>query len=227
MLVGEEHSFSLAARARVFRAQYTQGPVGGQVTITTLFSEADNQEEEDILKAIDARLVAMSGFVGPAGPPGPPGPTGPQGAPGVGLFAPKTAAQSVVNSVVLVDDTEMVLALPANSRWVILSMLVYDAAGTPDVKFSLSGPSGATGVWHMSPQQAAGGGFQGADTHDLGQEQVSPGAGLGLRQSTMLLGHVIVGSTPGNLRIRWAQNTANANPSTVHPGSYLLGTRVA
>jgi len=169
-----------------------------------------------------AQLIADNAV---QGPPGPAGEAGPAGQPS-GAFASKATAQVVVSSVVMVDDAALFVTLPASSRWSVMALLVYDAHATGDVKFSLVGPAGATGVWHLSPQQLAGGGVQPADTKDLGQEQLAAGAGLGVRQSLSLLGHVVVG-TGGVLRIRWAQNTANANPTTVHPMSFLFAVRVA
>ena len=132
------------------------------------------------------------------------------------VFVQKSANQSVVNSAVLVNDADLVLAIGANEAWCVRFWLLYDAHATPDIKFGLTVPAGAVGRWSITP---------GAE-HAFTETQMLAGAGLGVGQSAHLEAVVETGATAGLVRLQFAQNAANTNASTVRAYSHLLATKV-
>jgi hypothetical protein len=161
-----------------------------------------------------------NGAPGIQGIPGPAGPGFPQ------LFVQKPVAQSVVSSTVLVNDTALLIPLGVNQTWVVEYTLVYEAGTTGDIKWSLGAPAGASGNWFMTPQQSAAAAFSTSDSQAFGASLVAAGAGAGVKEVVVLRAFVqTIGA--GVLQLQWAQNTANATASLVHPFSFILATRVA
>lgn len=188
--------------------------------------------EPEALSALQEIQMALAGvltLIGPAGPQGMQGIPGPQGIPGAGfpgVFVRKQIPQQVVSSIAFVNDAALFFAMAASEIWVFDMLVIFDAHAMGDIKFSVVGPAGAAGVWGVMPQQVAGGGLQPTGAKNLGESQLAAGDGLGVRQMITIRGLVTNGSTAGDLRLQWAQNSANANPTTVHPLSYVLGTKV-
>lgn len=166
------------------------------------------------------------GNTGPAGPQGVQGPQGPAGPIGLPTFNRKLLAQQVGNAT-LVNDDALFFPVGASQVWVFEMLVLFDAHATPDIKFSIVGPAGALGAWGVIPQQVAGGGVNPTDVKNLGDTQLAAGAGLGVKQMSILRGIVVSSATPGNVQLQWAQNAANVNPTTVHPLSWVLATRVS
>lgn len=139
------------------------------------------------------------------------------------LVARKTADETVNNSAVLQNDNELVLAVEANTSYIVWCHLVQQSGTTPDFKFEFTFPTGATRAgWN-----AFGGNTANWQATLANANGGSSGInGTGANSSVDVYGLLVVGSTAGNLQLVWAQNTANASDTIVRAGSFLHLTRV-
>lgn len=140
----------------------------------------------------------------------------------------KTADEIVNNSAVLQNDDHLLLALAVNELWVFEFSLFYDSGTTPDIKFALTIPAGAT-INRTASGNDAGGSIRNDSTTFTASGDVSShdGQNVGVIRHTSLRGWVKCGATPGNLQLQWAQNTANGSDTTLHANSYLMAWKVA
>lgn len=136
------------------------------------------------------------------------------------LAARKTIDQTVNNSVTLVDDTELYVAVPASTVFQFELQAIYNTGTTPNIKFAWSYPSGLVIPRSATLANFASGWAGGvpADQTTVTVTQGFAGGDQYFRQT----GLVIVGATPGTLRVRWAQATANASNTIMRTGSYLM-----
>ncbi len=134
----------------------------------------------------------------------------------------KQADQSVANSVVPVNDTELVLPVLANAQYIFTCFLDYEGgtSNASDLRWQWSVPSAATLRYSASYQQPAGTVIvqltYPAATVNFG---ITNGA-ANLRSVTML-GTLLVGANAGNLQLQWAQSTSSATATTIHAQSSL------
>jgi hypothetical protein len=183
--------------------------------------------------------IGNTGSQGIQGIPGPIGNTGPQGLqgntgltgntgpPGPGflqVFLWKTSTQSVVSSIVLVNDDTLLLPVVAGQTWVLEFYVQYESGTTADIKFSVAAPLGTLGQWSIHPQQVAGGGLNESDSLNFGGTQLAAGSGAGIKIMALLKGFAVV-TTTGTIRLQFAQNVVNAVPAIL-TNSYLLATKV-
>ena len=131
----------------------------------------------------------------------------------------KTANETVTNNATLQDDDQLFFPIAANEKWAFRFVLQANAPATPDIKFAVTAPGGATctvGVLDAEGAVAVG---------NLGCG-VSSGLIVGNTTNDVyeVVGTVVNGATPGNVTLQWAQNTANGAGSVVYAGSYLLAT---
>jgi hypothetical protein len=154
---------------------------------------------------------------------------------GARSYVRKTADESVTSSTTLQNDNELLLAVAANCTYVfrvwIMATDATDANG--DIKFAFTFPTGA--VCHFSGKGPhtllASGAF--GDGEYIARNTATSGstvASYGLTTSVIgieLTGLLIVSSTAGNLQLQWAQNSSDANATTVQAGSFMTLERVA
>jgi hypothetical protein len=139
----------------------------------------------------------------------------------------KTADQARTNSTALTNDTELLAAVAASTRYKWRVEIIYGASTTGDLKIAFTWPAGATCPW----------GYIGYDTA-LAMRAVSfhapasgdpfslGGNGVGNDLVAILTGTLTVGVTAGNLRFQIAQNALDAvNATTVRAGSSLTITK--
>lgn len=138
------------------------------------------------------------------------------------LYAEKTADETVNNSAALQDDNELVLAVAANTKYEVTSLIRYNSGTTPDLKVKYTVPTGATLKWAMF---AAGSGVFLGYQQDETTTAANDGAGVGV--ACLVKGILTVGVNAGSLTTQWAQNTANASNTIVQAGSYLLLRRMS
>lgn len=154
---------------------------------------------------------------------------------GYRAFVRKTADESVTSSTTLQNDNELTLAVAANCTYAfrvwLLATDATDANG--DIKFGFTFPTSA--VCHFSGKGPhtllASGAF--GDGEYIGRNTATSGstvASYGLTTSVIgieITGLLIVGANAGNLQLQWAQNTSDANATTVQAGSFMILERVA
>ncbi|MDX2697018.1 hypothetical protein [Streptomyces ipomoeae] len=154
---------------------------------------------------------------------------------GARSYVRKTADESVTSSTTLQNDNELVLAVSASATYFFRVWLMAtdatDANG--DIKFAFTFPTGA--VCHFSGKGPhtllASGAF--GDGEYIARNTATSGstvASYGLTTSVIgieLTGLLIVSGTAGNLQLQWAQNTSDANATTVQAGSFMTLERIA
>jgi len=137
------------------------------------------------------------------------------------LVVRKTADETVNNSTTLQDDDALKVPVPANSVWHIHCAILYNSGGTPDIKFSLSVPTGATYMLGIVRGDAAS---------QINWQASASGAlaadGQGADYFLLLEAIVTVGATAGNAVVQWAQNMADASDTKVLKNSCLIATRL-
>lgn len=122
----------------------------------------------------------------------------------------KTADQTVNNSTTLVNDTHLVVPLLANRRYYWFMRLRFESDSTPDIHFTWTVPSGATGGRRREINNAT----------EVGYGTVSTWSGsTGVTRQGYAGGYVETSSTAGNLQFQWAQDVADASDTTVLIGS--------
>jgi len=123
---------------------------------------------------------------------------------GGALFARvvKTADESVVTSTVLQDDDELFVALNANKTYAFVLFLIINTNTSADFKAAFTHPAGSNGEWAETLEPNI-------EFFPLATSQ-SQGMSAGNDRSEAYMGRVIMGATPGNLQLQWAQVIANA-----------------
>lgn len=122
-----------------------------------------------------------------------------------------SSTQTVNNSTTLVNITNLDIAVEASHQYKIEWDVFYDSNSTADIKFALSVPAGATGVWAYNNDVA------------------TLAAGFTLQTNTALssgyhhrfVAYVNVSTTAGSVALQFAQDTADASNTTIEPGSTI------
>lgn len=140
-----------------------------------------------------------------------------------GLFARKTADESVTSSTVLQNDDHLVLAVEANTVYEFEMLLSLFGATAGDFKFQFAVPAAATifGSWvgYDTALVSANLLFVNAVT-SIGVSNV-------LNLPLMVKGIARVGATAGNMQLQWAQDVSNGTATIVRADSYLKTRAVA
>lgn len=137
------------------------------------------------------------------------------------IVVAKPLDETVNNSAALQDDDDLVLPVEASANYLVEIEIVYSSGTTPDLKTTLTVPSGTTGTLNVI---AAGASVAGAGPVTLTGTVVFDGNAASAWGR--LFGEVNVGSTAGSIQFRWAQNTANASNTIVRAGSFMRLTRI-
>lgn len=139
----------------------------------------------------------------------------------------KSADESVTGSTSLQNDDHLVFAVGANEIWVAEYFLtLISASVTPDFKLDFSVPSGAVGGFAFTRRDTASG-----LTEETAGNFGSP-LDMGIDAANTywpmyVYLYIDTAGTAGNVQLRWAQNTSNANAMTMKAGSMLRATRTA
>ncbi|THA31797.1 hypothetical protein E6R18_15825 [Streptomyces sp. A1277] len=142
----------------------------------------------------------------------------------------KAATQTVNNSTTLVNDDSLFVPVEAGGVYEVTAWIVHSSQTAGDIAIGWSGPSGSTMTWGV--QGPAASATAASDSAaNFQQRSISQTAGLGGGAGTAVCtdarGVLTVGSMSGLLRMRWAQNTANASDTQVLGGSHLRVKRIA
>lgn len=134
----------------------------------------------------------------------------------------KTADETVNNSTTFQADNHLVTySVLANKTYRFTFFGVFSSGATPDFKWRLVMPSGATA--RVSGRSRVGGTFA---TQDPGAAGGVVFAGDGADADFQATGYIVTSSTPGSVSLEWAQNTADASNTILRQGTELTVTEV-
>jgi hypothetical protein len=170
-------------------------------------------------------IVGAQGATGPQGLTGATGATGPANA--TIKSVRKTADQSVTSSTTLINDTHLKFAVAANETYIFQVFIwAYSANTTPDLKLTITGPSGSTIAFSPSTYYATADGTTALGTVNTGGGSFNTFVDANERNQ-LYFGSILNGGTAGDLQFQWAQNTSSATATTVKAGSYIYGIKVS
>jgi hypothetical protein len=141
-------------------------------------------------------------------------------------YAEKTSDTSRNTTIVLADDPELSVAVEANAKYMMTSMILYSATSQAagDLNLGFAVPAGAAMMGHASGSPVAGTtaaddlvtAFSEATTLSFGV------IGIAAPWTALLLtARVSIGGTAGTVKIRWCQASSNATNTTLRIGSFL------
>lgn len=148
---------------------------------------------------------------------------------GLTTFIKKTSDQSRQSTTSLADDSQLLLAVAANTTYRLYSLLIVNSPTAADFKLGWSGPSGATLEWSTNAPHTAQTNFDSStiSVNRLGIGSAADAAGYGADVIFQPSGFLFVGGTAGTLTFRWAQTTSTASDTTVKANSCLFLRKVA
>lgn len=141
------------------------------------------------------------------------------------LFVRKTLVESVISTTTLQNDDELLVPVAASSVYQFTLSANILSGATPDFKLGWSLPAGATMTW--SVQEGTPGNLAAVLQGPFTAASVVAINGTGTDQMVIAEGLVIVSTTPGTMRLQWAQNTSNATNTFVGANSWLQLRKVA
>jgi hypothetical protein len=140
----------------------------------------------------------------------------------------KVADEIVNTSAALQNDDHLLFAVAASEVWDFQISLFFDSGTTPDIKFAITVPAGATLLWAPTGQNDGGTAYEDSVVQTVSGTAFSQqGTGVGTIRHCRIAGVVICGATPGNVQLQWAQNTSNGSNTTVKAGSNLKAFQLA
>lgn len=150
----------------------------------------------------------------------------------LGIFADKTADETVTSSTTLQDDDQLFLPVAANARYILDAFIIYTGAADPagGLKMGWTGPSGATMKW---TNFGTNGDITGATLveYNVVVETIAGGRSVGTNLTTEMScqprGRLATGGSSGTFRFQFAQGASNATGTVVKAGSYVRLVKVA
>lgn len=145
----------------------------------------------------------------------------------------KAADESVTSSTTLQNDDELSATIPAVGTYVF-DLFIYatsaaNAAG--DIKIGFTFPTGSLRFSGIGPDVGLASGSVQAGQWFVHLSAASGTSAINFGLSTATVGirihGLFVASATGTLQVQWAQDSSNANASTVKAGSHLVVQRVS
>jgi len=142
-------------------------------------------------------------------------------------FVRKTADESVTSSTVLQNDDHLLATIGATGTYVFEVVIFVTSAANAagDISLDVTGPAGTLsyGVSGLDITLASG------NTGTVNTLATSGLVNIGASTTAtmFLIKGVLVATATGTLQFRWAQQTSNANATTVKANSHLTVTQVA
>ena len=131
----------------------------------------------------------------------------------------KSADETVNNSTTFQNDDALLLAVRANTTWVVKLALLVNSSAVADFKVQITGPAGSTIEGFFAGLDATGN-----SPGSFGASLTLPGAGANELKPIEFL--VIIGSTAGDIQVQWAQNTAQVSDTKVLADSCLVAVQL-
>lgn len=134
----------------------------------------------------------------------------------------KATTETVNNSTALQDDNELTIAIAANETIYFDMTIAFNSSTVADFKLDIAGPAGVAGQWIYVTGSANS---TDSPWNPLGGSG-APVNGLGTDKSIIVRGIARNGATAGNVRLQWAQNTAEVSDTKVLADSFVIVWRV-
>jgi hypothetical protein len=151
----------------------------------------------------------------------------------LGLYAEKTADQSVTSSTVLVNDTHLAVTIPTTGTYLV-DVWLYGVSAANNAGHARVGFSFPTGTLHYGingPISGLASGTSGSGDWSAAVPATSGAAAGVFGLSTNAVMEYIHGrftaTATGTFQFMWAQSVSNANASTLKAGSHMLLRQVA
>jgi hypothetical protein len=149
----------------------------------------------------------------------------------------KAADETVASSTALQNDDHLFYAAAANTSYqVMLRLLISSTSAVPDFKIDFALPASATIFWDPTADGVGGGGDAssgwgpvtvGTTPAALTLAGAARSFGTGnLTNGLLIFGVVRIAGTPGNIQLRWAQDTSNAAGVTLLKDSTMTVRRL-
>lgn len=139
----------------------------------------------------------------------------------------KAADQSVTNSVALIDDNTLVVQIGPNQVLVWRAVLIWSGNSPGNAKMQFVTPAApASGCYWFQYLDAAAvyqNGIGATLASYNANINLADNAGAGSELVSIFEGRLVNGVNGGQFKIQWAQNAANATPTTLAAGSRLDG----
>lgn len=129
----------------------------------------------------------------------------------------KTSAQTVNNSTTLVNDTQLLIAVPANTNCIFTSRFLYTSGTTPDIKFGFTYPVGTTGSYTLYGIASGGSALNAFHQTETSVSALEGGTAV----ACTMVGSFSIGANAGVVQLQWAQNTQTASNTQVLAGSFI------
>ncbi len=136
-------------------------------------------------------------------------------------FATKTADETINNTGTLQNDNHLFFPIGANETWIFNVDFNGVSGTTPDFKFAMTAPAGATCQYNFYLPT----GIVNSRVTTCGTATASI-PGNGAEQSYIGYGTITNGGTAGTVTLQWAQFTANASNTIGRQGSIIKAYRV-
>lgn len=153
--------------------------------------------------------------------------TGP--GPGGTILVLKDRDETRISNIVRSADSELLIPLAPNERWIGSLALYYQANAAIDIIVGFSIPGGATGRWGGLGLAVGAISFTG-DVASVSRTNFASGLNLGGADAFDLFAHftfvVQNGATAGNLNFTWAQRVSTATDITVFANSFIIAHRL-
>ncbi|MGW2920408.1 beta strand repeat-containing protein [Streptomyces angustmyceticus] len=141
----------------------------------------------------------------------------------------KTADETRTSTTTVSDDLHLYATLDANSVYRFRGTLLFDGPEAADGTMTFTVPTGATGGWAPEAGTLSTTTPDGSAQLKVAARQFGSNSDIGIMASSATLAGIMVlptgivatGSTPGTLRLRWAQQTSTASATTLKAGSSL------
>lgn len=141
-------------------------------------------------------------------------------APAPRLVIRKSVDETISNSTTLQDDDELYNTLEANKTYVVTgTFFVTSMTARPDFKFAFSSPTGSTmNIGYITGSTAPSRGEM-LQTSDTESQSITVPSNYPV--TVQVSGTIKTGASAGNLKLEWAQHTANSTGVTMMQGSYI------
>jgi len=139
----------------------------------------------------------------------------------------KSADQSVVSSIVLVDDSELSFPIGANEKWDVELRIPFNLAGVASgARFAVNGPAAPTNV-RLNAALYNGTGIIAVATITVFDAPLAGGLAAIGDFLAKIEGSVENGPNAGNLVFRFAQNVSSPAAITIKRGAVMKMTQVS